>query len=118
MKLSEKGQIADNGTKYNLPSSLKNWVNLELGKEFIDKIKILEDPNFMGTYAFEKPELTFTYMRHLTKILTSYGLNLHAIPVLYIEKLFTSEILGNKLYTYVVELEIILCLRKVGYFDS
>ena len=57
-------------------------------------------------------------MRHLTKILTSYGLNLHAIPVLYIQKLFTSEILANKLFTEVAELEMVLCLRKVGYSDS
>ena len=55
LKLSENKQNAGDVAKYNLPTSLKNWVNLELGKEFVDKIKILEDPNFMGIYAFEKP---------------------------------------------------------------
>ena len=50
----------------------------------------------MGSYSFEKPELTFTYMRHLAKIFTSYGFNFHAIPVYYIQKLFASEILSNK----------------------
>ena len=72
----------------------------------------------MGTYSFERPELTFTYMRNLTKILTSYGLNFHAIPVFYIQKFFAAEILSNKLFTEVTELQIILCLRKVDYRDS
>lgn len=32
LKFSDKGQKPENITKYKLPASVKEWVNLELGK--------------------------------------------------------------------------------------
>lgn len=74
------------GKKYNIPSSIGEWLNLELSKEFIDKIKILEDSNFMGSYSFDKPELTYTYMRYLSRLLNNFGLHIHSIPIYFFQK--------------------------------
>ena len=69
----------------------------------------------MGTYAFEKPELTFTYMRHLIKIFTSYGLNFHSIPVLCLQKIFAAGILASPTFSQGGGLVVALCVRGVGF---
>lgn len=49
----------------------------------------------MGTYTFEKPELTFTYMGHLANILINYGLTGAALPVLKLQHFIAVYIVGD-----------------------
>lgn len=71
----------------------------------------------MGTYSFEKPELTLTYLRHLNRILTNYGLDLHTLPIIFFQKYIAKYILPYNTYLDVAELEQILCLNRIGYKD-
>lgn len=41
-----------NPEKLKLPESAEEWINFDLSTEFLSKVKILEDANFMGTYSF------------------------------------------------------------------
>lgn len=52
LKFSEKNKSSEDQPKLKMPSSLSEWVNFEISKEIIDRVKTLEDPNFMGTYTF------------------------------------------------------------------
>jgi hypothetical protein len=54
VKFAENGKV-DGSKRYFVPETIKDWLSLELSKDFIDKIKVLEDSNFMGTYSFDKP---------------------------------------------------------------
>jgi hypothetical protein len=53
MKFSDEANKPE--LKVKLPTSIKDWANFELPKEITDKMGTLEDPNFMGSYSFEKP---------------------------------------------------------------
>jgi hypothetical protein len=44
----------------------------------------------MGSYTFEKPELTFSYLKNLTQIFNAYGLNYHTIPIYFFQKFIAS----------------------------
>ena len=71
----------------------------------------------MGSYTFEKPELTFSYLKNLTQIFNSYGLNYHTVPINFFKKFIANEILDNKNYFEVADLEMKLILKKIGYED-
>lgn len=38
--------------KYKVPIEIEEWIKLVLPKEFIEKVKTLEDYNFMGIFMF------------------------------------------------------------------
>ena len=38
--------------KYKTPLETEDWIKLSLPKEFLDKVKTLEDYNFMSSYMF------------------------------------------------------------------
>lgn len=50
--------------------------------------------------------------------MNNYGLNYHAVPVLAFQKILASEIMHNKNYEDVAELEMKLTLKKAKYYDS
>jgi hypothetical protein len=40
----------------------------------------------MGSYTFEKPELTYSYLKNLAQVFNTYGLNYHTIPIYFFQK--------------------------------
>lgn len=51
--------------------------------------------NFLGTYALEKPELTYTYINKLAELLSSLGLDYQTVPLRFLAKYLTKHILRN-----------------------
>lgn len=43
---------SQNTQKLKIPETAEEWINFDLSTEFLSKVKILEDANFMGTYSF------------------------------------------------------------------
>lgn len=70
----------------------------------MSKIKNLEDPNFMGNYSFEKPELTLAYLKNLSDIISNYGLDLHNLPIIFFKKFISKHIINNPNFYEVAEL--------------
>jgi hypothetical protein len=68
---------------------------LQFSKDFLEKVKAYEDYNFMGKFAFEKAELTFTYLDNLINMLEEIGLHSHCIPLLVFTRFFAKEIIGS-----------------------
>lgn len=60
----------------------------------------------MGTYTFEKPELTFSYVNHLIHIFDMYGLTLQAVPLHFFTKYISKHILGNELLSLLASLKL------------
>ena len=71
----------------------------------------------MGSYSFDKPELTYTYMRYLSKILNNFGLHIHSIPIYFFQKFIAKEILSNDEFFKTSQLEMLLCLKKINFKD-
>lgn len=94
-KFTEKTEKKDVFKPLNYPKNPEDWIKLELTKEFIDRINNFENFNFIGSYTFEKPELTMAYLSHLSRILEQYGLSMHALPVNYLSRYLSKFILNN-----------------------
>ena len=60
--------------KYDLPTRFEEWVNYQKPKEFVEKIRTVEDVNIMGKFAFEKAEMTFYYVDQVISIFEGAGL--------------------------------------------
>lgn len=93
-KLNEKDEKVSYKT-IEMPGSLEQWVGYELPKEYIDKVNKVDNMNFLGTYALEKPELTYTYLNKLADLLSSLGLDYHTLPLRFLAKYLTRHILRN-----------------------
>lgn len=67
-KLNEKDEKVTYKTIV-MPESIQHWIAYEFPKDYIDKVSKVDNMNFLGTYALEKPELTYTYLNKLADLL-------------------------------------------------
>jgi hypothetical protein len=68
----------------------------------------------MGSYTFEKPELTMTYLTHLSGILEQYGLSMHALPVNYLSRYLAKFILNNDMLFNLINIRLKRILTVVN----
>lgn len=78
----------------------------ELPKEYVEKVGKVDSMNFLGSYALERPELTYAYLNKLTTLLSELGLDFHTLPLRFFAKYLTKHILKNDLYHQLEELRL------------
>ena len=78
-----------------MPNSLKEWVQLELDEDFIERVIKGEDYNFMSKLIFDKAEMTFTYGELLCDILENAGLLNYMVMLLIFMKFIATYIIND-----------------------
>lgn len=76
-----------------MPETLQEWVGLRFSGEFVEKVKTYEDYNFMGTFIFERAEMTFLYAEKVVDELERVGLVSESIVFLVFMKFLSNYVL-------------------------
>ena len=77
-----------------MPETLEEWVGLRFSAEFVEKVKTYEDYNFMGTFIFDRAEMTFLYAEVVVDELERVGLVSDCIVFLVFMKFLGTYVLG------------------------
>ena len=80
--------------KFNLPQKPEEWINYQIPKEFIERIRTTENTNIMSKVTFEKAELTYSYLEHILKTFEGLGHHLHCLEIYSFMRFFVKEILN------------------------
>jgi hypothetical protein len=64
-----------------MPTKFDEWITFKFPKEFLDKMKSLENPNIISSYVFEKAEMTFYYIEKVISLFEKIGLHVYNIPI-------------------------------------
>ena len=79
--------------KFTLPQKPEEWMNYQIPKDFIERIRTTENTNVMSKITFEKAELTYFYLDYIIRTLEGLGQHLHCLEIYAFVRFFVKEIL-------------------------